>query len=150
MIFESSTGHPSLEELVLCDLFRNIDLREMRGIFVPVSVNNFILCYLFIFILSLSHPSILLINISIIILFCVCLCESYDISNHFQSFKHSMSHSTMSLLNAVRKRHSTMQGSFSEGSSPCTPPSTPRDRHGYVVLKHFYVHFIYFYYFYKF
>ncbi|KAG5675994.1 hypothetical protein PVAND_005850 [Polypedilum vanderplanki] len=84
MIFNSPSGHPSLEDLVLCDLFRNIDLREMRGIFVP-------------------------------------------------SFKHSMSNSTMSLLNAVRKRHSTMQGSFSEGSSPCTPPSTPRDRerHGF-------------------
>ncbi|XP_070496714.1 uro-adherence factor A [Chironomus tepperi] len=80
MIFDSSGNYPSLEELVLCDLFRNIDLREMRGIFVP-------------------------------------------------SFKHSMSNSTMSLLNAVRKRHSTMQGSFSEGSSPCTPPSTPH-RHG--------------------
>lgn len=47
-----------------------------------------------------------------------------------QSFKHSLSSSTMSLLNAVRKRHSVMQGSFSEGSSPCTPPSTPRDRQG--------------------
>lgn len=37
IIFESPGGHhPTLEELVLCDLFRNIDLREMRGIFVPV------------------------------------------------------------------------------------------------------------------
>jgi PX domain-containing protein kinase-like protein len=37
MIFDSPGGCPTLEELVLCDLFRNIDLREMRGIFVPVS-----------------------------------------------------------------------------------------------------------------
>ncbi|CRK93839.1 CLUMA_CG007366, isoform A [Clunio marinus] len=80
MIFESPGGYPSLEELVLCDLFRSIDLREMRGSCVP--------------------------------------------------FKHSLSSSTMSLLNAVRKRHTVMQGSFSEGSSPCTPPSTPRDRQG--------------------
>lgn len=36
MIFESPTGYPSLEELVLSDLFRNIDLREMRGSCVPV------------------------------------------------------------------------------------------------------------------
>lgn len=32
MIFESADGrYPTIEELVLCDLFRNIDLREMRG-----------------------------------------------------------------------------------------------------------------------
>lgn len=37
MIFESPGGFPSLEELVLSDLFRNIDLREMRGSCVPVS-----------------------------------------------------------------------------------------------------------------
>lgn len=38
MIFESPGGYPSLEELVLCDLFRNIDLREMRyGSCMPVS-----------------------------------------------------------------------------------------------------------------
>jgi len=37
MIFESPGSYPSLEELVLCDMFRNIDLREMRGSFVPVS-----------------------------------------------------------------------------------------------------------------
>lgn len=37
MIFESPCGFPSLEELVLSDLFRNIDLREMRGSCVPVS-----------------------------------------------------------------------------------------------------------------
>lgn len=40
MIFESPGGYPSLEELVLCDLFRNIDLREMRGSCVPVSFLN--------------------------------------------------------------------------------------------------------------
>ena len=37
MIFDSAGNYPSFDELVLCDLFRNIDLREMRGIFVPVS-----------------------------------------------------------------------------------------------------------------
>ena len=32
MIFESPDGrYPTVEELVVCDLFRNIDLREMRG-----------------------------------------------------------------------------------------------------------------------
>lgn len=32
MIFESKNpGYPSLEDLVLCDIFRNIDLRELRG-----------------------------------------------------------------------------------------------------------------------
>lgn len=32
MIFESADNrYPTVEELVLCDLFRNIDLREMRG-----------------------------------------------------------------------------------------------------------------------
>ncbi|CAO1301121.1 unnamed protein product [Diamesa serratosioi] len=81
MIFDSPGRYPTLEELVLCDLFRNIDLREMRGTRVP-------------------------------------------------AFKHDLSSSTLSLLNAVRKRHSVMTGSFSEGSSPCTPPSTPRDKHG--------------------
>lgn len=98
MIFESPTGYPSLEELVLSDLFRNIDLREMRGSCVPVRL-----------IKLLSIKSNNTNNQSIL-----------------QSFKHSLSSSTMSLLNAVRKRHSTMHGSFSEGSSPCTPPSTPR------------------------
>lgn len=36
MIFDSPGRYPTLEELVLCDLFRNIDLREMRGTRVPV------------------------------------------------------------------------------------------------------------------
>uniref|UniRef100_A0AAG5CWM0 Protein kinase domain-containing protein n=2 Tax=Anopheles atroparvus TaxID=41427 RepID=A0AAG5CWM0_ANOAO len=81
MIFESPDGrYPTVEELVLCDIFRNIDLREMRGTCVP-------------------------------------------------SFKHGLSSSTLSLLNAVRRRQGAiMSGSYSEGSSPCTPPSTPRDR----------------------
>lgn len=67
-----------------------------------------------------------------------------------QSFKHSLSSSTMSLLNAVRKRHNVMQGSFSEGSSPCTPPSTPRDRQGweshylFTILNGFFFHFVFF------
>ncbi|XP_058824229.1 uncharacterized protein LOC131684952 isoform X2 [Topomyia yanbarensis] len=81
MIFESPDGrYPTVEELVLCDIFRNIDLRELRGTCVP-------------------------------------------------SFKHGLSSSTLSLLNAVRRRQGTiLNGSYSEGSSPCTPPSTPRDR----------------------
>ncbi|XP_055295234.1 DEP domain-containing protein DDB_G0279099 isoform X2 [Sitodiplosis mosellana] len=79
MIFESPDNrYPTVEELVLCDLFRNIDLREMRG------------------------PSI-------------------------SSFKHGLSISTLNLLNAVRRRQgASLNGSYSEGSSPCTPPSTPR------------------------
>lgn len=36
MIFESPGGYPSLDSVVLSDLFRNIDLREMRGSCVPV------------------------------------------------------------------------------------------------------------------
>lgn len=37
MIFESPDNrYPAVEELVLCDLFRNIDLREMRGPTVSV------------------------------------------------------------------------------------------------------------------
>ncbi|XP_053677526.1 uncharacterized protein LOC128727622 [Anopheles nili] len=81
MIFESPDGrYPTVEELVLCDIFRNIDLREMRGTCVP-------------------------------------------------SFKHGLSSSTLSLLNAVRRRQGAiLSTSYSEGSSPCTPPSTPRDR----------------------
>ena len=49
MIFDSSGNYPSLEELVLCDLFRNIDLREMRGIFVPVSFVIYFHTYLHLF-----------------------------------------------------------------------------------------------------
>ncbi|XP_021702945.1 uncharacterized protein LOC5575842 isoform X3 [Aedes aegypti] len=81
MIFESPDGrYPTVEELVLCDIFRNIDLRELRGTCVP-------------------------------------------------SFKHGLSSSTLSLLNAVRRRQGAiLSGSYSEGSSPCTPPSTPRER----------------------
>ncbi|XP_053692329.1 uncharacterized protein LOC128740788 [Sabethes cyaneus] len=81
MIFESPDGrYPTVEELVLCDIFRNIDLRELRGTCVP-------------------------------------------------SFKHGLSRSTLSLLNAVRRRQGAiLSGSYSEGSSPCTPPSTPRER----------------------
>ncbi|XP_055643448.1 uncharacterized protein LOC129779778 isoform X3 [Toxorhynchites rutilus septentrionalis] len=81
MIFESPDGrYPTVEELVYCDIFRNIDLRELRGTCVP-------------------------------------------------SFKHGLSSSTLSLLNAVRRRQGAiLSGSYSEGSSPCTPPSTPRER----------------------
>lgn len=39
MIFESpDSRYPTVEELVLCDLFRNIDLREMRGPGISVSI----------------------------------------------------------------------------------------------------------------
>ncbi|XP_055684858.1 slowpoke-binding protein isoform X2 [Lutzomyia longipalpis] len=79
MIFDSPDGrYPSVEDLVMHDLFRNIDLRELRGTCVP-------------------------------------------------SFKHGLSSSTMSILQAVHRRQgSFFSGSYSEGSSPCTPPSTPR------------------------
>lgn len=41
MIFEPPDGRiPSVEDLVLCDLFRNIDLREMRGPGISVSIKN--------------------------------------------------------------------------------------------------------------
>lgn len=41
MIFESPDNrYPSVEELVLCDLFRNIDLREMRGPSISVSLEQ--------------------------------------------------------------------------------------------------------------
>lgn len=44
MIFESPDNrYPSVEELVLCDLFRNIDLREMRGPSISVSSKQFVL-----------------------------------------------------------------------------------------------------------
>lgn len=40
MIFEAPDGrYPTVQELVFCDLFRNIDLREMRGTSVSVSIN---------------------------------------------------------------------------------------------------------------
>ncbi|XP_063700927.1 uncharacterized protein LOC134831194 isoform X2 [Culicoides brevitarsis] len=79
MIFYNVDGrYPKPEDIVRCDIFRNIDLREMRGTCIP-------------------------------------------------SFKYGLSASTMSLLNAVRKRQGVpLGGSYSEGSSPCTPPSTPR------------------------
>ena len=42
LIFEPSNGAcPSVEELVLCDLFRSIDLRELRGPCFNVSTNIF-------------------------------------------------------------------------------------------------------------
>lgn len=40
MIFESPEDrYPTIEDLVLCDLFRNIDLREMRGPSVSVKLD---------------------------------------------------------------------------------------------------------------
>ncbi|XP_060644950.1 slowpoke-binding protein isoform X7 [Drosophila nasuta] len=81
IIFEPPSGVcPSVEDLVLCDLFRSIDLRELRG------------------------PC-------------------------FSTIKPSLSRSTLNLLHAVKKRQCASLGnSFSEASSPCTPPSTPHDR----------------------
>lgn len=32
--------YPSIEELLVCDFFRNIDLREMRATSLPVSFVN--------------------------------------------------------------------------------------------------------------
>uniref|UniRef100_A0A1A9VUX3 Protein kinase domain-containing protein n=1 Tax=Glossina austeni TaxID=7395 RepID=A0A1A9VUX3_GLOAU len=85
LIFEPPNGAcPTVEDLVLCDLFRSIDLRELRG------------------------PC-------------------------FNTIKPSLSRSTLNLLQAVKKRQCASLGnSLSETSSPCTPPSTPRDhRAGY-------------------
>ncbi|XP_034472238.1 slowpoke-binding protein isoform X2 [Drosophila innubila] len=81
LIFEPPSGVcPSVEDLVLCDLFRSIDLRELRG------------------------PC-------------------------FSTIKPSLSRSTLNLLHAVKKRQCASLGnSFSEASSPCTPPTTPHDR----------------------
>lgn len=42
MIFDPADGVcPTVEELVLCDLFRNIDLRELRGACVSIFLNKF-------------------------------------------------------------------------------------------------------------
>lgn len=115
MIFESPDNrYPSVEELVLCDLFRNIDLREMRGPSISVSTFSSVSC----FFSPCNHPqqtpSCVMLGI---INFPFCL----------QSFKHGLSISTLNLLNAVRRRQgASLSGSHSEGSSPCTPPSTPR------------------------
>lgn len=47
MIFEPPDGRiPSVEDLVLCDLFRNIDLREMRGPGISVSTKNILSNYI--------------------------------------------------------------------------------------------------------
>lgn len=41
MIFQPTDNrYPTVEELVLCDLFRNIDLREMRGPSISVSFSK--------------------------------------------------------------------------------------------------------------
>lgn len=99
MIFYSDGRYPKLEEIVMCDIFRNIDLREMRGTCVPVSIS------------AITGQNQIL--------------QIMQFSK--QSFKYGLSASTMSLLNAVRKRQgASLGGSYSEGSSPCTPPSTPR------------------------
>ncbi|KAL9927059.1 slowpoke binding protein isoform 4-T9 [Glossina fuscipes fuscipes] len=86
LIFEPPNGAcPTVEDLVLCDLFRSIDLRELRG------------------------PC-------------------------FNTIKPSLSRSTLNLLQAVKKRQCASLGnSLSETSSPCTPPSTPRDHRAGVI-----------------
>lgn len=38
IFFSSDNRYPTIEELVLCDLFRNIDLRELRGPSVSVCI----------------------------------------------------------------------------------------------------------------
>lgn len=40
LIFYNSSESkcPKLEDLVMCDIFRNIDLREMRGTNIPVRI----------------------------------------------------------------------------------------------------------------
>lgn len=120
MIFESPDNrYPTVEELVLCDLFRNIDLREMRGPSISVSVH------------SLEETTIIIVIIDVIECNNLYAMEfdgffSYDCAIS-QSFKHGLSMSTLNLLNAVRRRQgASLNGSYSEGSSPCTPPSTPR------------------------
>jgi PX domain-containing protein kinase-like protein len=92
MIFDSPEGrYPTVEELVICDLFRNIDLREMRG--PCVSVNEQITQHLY----SSGVPNIIFFTFS-------------------QSFQPGLSTSTLSLLNAVRRRQgASIGGSFSEG-----------------------------------
>lgn len=40
LIFDSpGDRYPTIEDLVICDLFRNIDLREMRGPSVSVKLD---------------------------------------------------------------------------------------------------------------
>lgn len=128
LIFESPENRfPTIEELVLCDLFRNIDLREMRGPSVSVSLTVLIR-----FLSITFAKNILLCFLS------------------FQSFnKYGLSSSTLNLLNAVRRRQgASLSGSYSEGSSPCTPPSTPRDKRiGYLLLcyiRKLFLKFLYF------
>lgn len=55
---------------------------------------------------------------------------NFNKNKNLKSFKHGLSKSTLSLLNLVRRRQvgALVDGTQSEGSSPCTPPSTPRDR----------------------
>lgn len=106
MIFDPADGVcPTVEELVLCDLFRNIDLRELRGACVSI------LRYLY------SGQGFL---------FCHHVCSSSP-ANNKQTIKPSLSRSTLNLLHSVRKKQiSSLGRSFSETSSPSTPPSTPQ------------------------
>lgn len=46
-IFYCDGRYPKLEEIVMCDIFRNIDLREMRGTCIPVSVKFLIIWQIF-------------------------------------------------------------------------------------------------------
>jgi len=104
LIFEPPSGVcPSVEDLVLCDLFRSIDLRELRGPCFSVSVT-------------------LDINLWFV---------GHNIWSFtsLQTIKPSLSRSTLNLLQAVKKRQCASLGhSLSEANSPCTPPSTPHDR----------------------
>lgn len=112
MIFDPADGVcPTVEELVLCDLFRNIDLRELRGACVSI------LRYIFLF------WSMIFILSSCLFFFSG-LCVN---ANNKQTIKPSLSRSTLNLLHAVRKKQiSSLGRSFSETSSPSTPPSTPQ------------------------
>lgn len=65
MIFESPGRYPTIEELVLCDLFRNIDLREMRG--PGISVSDVMVIWFLWFMLmvtefSNSHSNLVLVH----------------------------------------------------------------------------------------
>lgn len=128
--YPDGAGYPSIEELVLHEFFRNIDLREMRGMGVSVGEMRGLMTYF--------DPVLNLILFQ-------------------HSFTPALNNSTL-LLNAMRRRQgggghggsgtslSTSasggggsvngfcggpgSGSLSEGhNSPCaSPPMTPRDR----------------------
>lgn len=64
---------------------------------------------------------------------------NFGLSFTLQTIKPSLSKSTLNLLQAVKRRQTaSLGGSFSEISSPCTPPSTPRDRRMGLVPNYYY------------